>query len=221
MIPETNENLIDTTVETSIDLMQRIVESARKLRDQDKLNLKLPLKELLVVGNAETLKIIKTVESIILNEVNVDSLELTSKDEEWSTLTARPDFKALPREFISIPSQYKKKKKKKKKKKGADDNDAKKDEEDTTPTYTTLPDAIKALSSKDVQRMQKEGSLKVTFGLNNELSHVVDVKSVELIREFKGDSKVGVRSVREWCWSAKRENLTSSFTYSCVTYSLI
>ena len=59
MIPETNEDLIDTTVETAIDLMQRIVESARKLRDQDKLNLKLPLKELLVVGNPEVLKSIK------------------------------------------------------------------------------------------------------------------------------------------------------------------
>ena len=183
MIPETDESLIDTSVEVAIDLMQRIVESARNLRTQDKLSLKLPLKQLLVVGDQKVLDSIKSVESIILTEVNVDSLELSSKDEEWSRLTAKPDFKALPREFISIPPEFKKKKKKKKKGK---------DDDDKTPTYTTLPDAIKALSSTDVARLQKEGSLKVTFGLSNELEHVVDVKHVEMIREFKGDTKVSV-----------------------------
>ena len=164
MIPKPDESLISEKVETAIDLMQRVVETSRKIRDQKKLPVKLPLQEIVVVHHdKKVLSNIEAMTKVILSEVNALKLVLSSADQDWATLSCKPNFKSLPKGLIS----------KKGKPKG----------------YVTLVDAIKKMQPSDVAVFQREGTANVSFGENE--TFVVDAsKHVEFERTFKGDTKV-------------------------------
>ena len=49
MMPEVNQGAIDPKIEASIQKMQQVVENGRAIRDRKKLNMKIPLPEVILV----------------------------------------------------------------------------------------------------------------------------------------------------------------------------
>lgn len=109
MIPEVNENLVSVEVEESVKYLQRIVNTHRNIRDRSKIQLKMPVKEIVVVHNDEKiLKSVKAVESVVMAECNARKLVLSSADREWATLSVKPNFRAIPKTMMqTVPKAIK------------------------------------------------------------------------------------------------------------------
>jgi len=97
MQPTCCEELINECVEKRVRLMQQVIETGRKIRDQRNVPLKYPLPRVTVVSSSEsTLVDIRSMEKYILAELNVKVLETTMDRSQFGiSLEAVPDFKAL------------------------------------------------------------------------------------------------------------------------------
>uniref|UniRef100_A0A1A9WSN8 Isoleucine--tRNA ligase, cytoplasmic n=1 Tax=Glossina brevipalpis TaxID=37001 RepID=A0A1A9WSN8_9MUSC len=97
MMPISNRKFIRADVEKSVSLMQAIIELGRVMRDRRTLPVKYPVSEIIVIHkNLECLEAIKNLEDLILSELNVRKLTLSSDKEKYGvTLRAEPDHKAL------------------------------------------------------------------------------------------------------------------------------
>ncbi|KAL2869337.1 isoleucine--tRNA ligase ILS1 [Aspergillus lucknowensis] len=83
--PEVRDELFDAVVERRVARMQKVIEMARVSRERRSLGLKTPLKSLVVIHQDEKfLEDVKSLESYILEEINVQELILSSDEEKYN-----------------------------------------------------------------------------------------------------------------------------------------
>lgn len=97
MLPQPNQDLIDDKIERAVSRMQSVIELGRVIRDRKTMPIKYPLPEVIVVHqNPEYLSDVESLQSYVLSELNVRSLQTTSDKSKYSiTLRAEPDHKTL------------------------------------------------------------------------------------------------------------------------------
>lgn len=97
MIPDAKKHLVDRNIERAVQRMQTVIELGRVVRDRKTVPIKYPLPEMVVIHREETyLNDIKSLESYVLEEMNVKRVLLTSDKEQYGiTLKAEPDHKVL------------------------------------------------------------------------------------------------------------------------------
>ncbi|KAM3965585.1 isoleucyl-tRNA synthetase [Aphomia sociella] len=97
MIPEPRLDLVDTNIERAVQRMQSVIELGRVLRDRKTIPIKYPLPEMIVIHRDQTyLDDVKSLESYVLEEMNVRKIQLTSDKEKYGIkLRAEPDHKIL------------------------------------------------------------------------------------------------------------------------------
>ncbi|KAI1325625.1 tRNA synthetases class I-domain-containing protein [Xylariaceae sp. FL0255] len=82
--PEVRQELFDPEVERRVSRMQRVIELARTSREKRALNLKMPLKTLVVLhSDLEYLSDVKSLETYITEELNIRDLVLSSDEEKY------------------------------------------------------------------------------------------------------------------------------------------
>lgn len=75
MMPEVNQGAIDAKIEYAIQKMQQVVENGRAIRDRKKLNMKIPLPEVLLVHRDDAaLESVRSLEAYVQVELNVRSV---------------------------------------------------------------------------------------------------------------------------------------------------
>lgn len=102
--PIAEESLIKPALEDAVDRMQQIILLGRQKRNQAKVKVKMPLKELKIIHrDQEILNEIKKLESYIQTELNVKSLSYVTDEENYINLFAKPNSpilgKKLGKEF--------------------------------------------------------------------------------------------------------------------------
>jgi isoleucyl-tRNA synthetase len=97
--PEVDGSTIDVALEERMQLARRVASLALSLRNEAGINVRQPLQSLAVVVGAGGVEesTLRSVESIILDEVNVKRLEPIPAESELVAKSARPNFKALGR----------------------------------------------------------------------------------------------------------------------------
>ncbi|AUD04786.1 isoleucine--tRNA ligase [Spirosoma pollinicola] len=98
--PVGDTSLIDTELELSMDLAQRVSSLVHSLRKGHKLKVRQPLSRVLVpVLNADTRRQIEHVSPIIMSEVNVKAVEFVDDASGILKKKVKPNFKALGPKF--------------------------------------------------------------------------------------------------------------------------
>ncbi|RKP10622.1 isoleucyl-tRNA synthetase [Thamnocephalis sphaerospora] len=97
MFPEPRADYFDTEIERRVTRMQSVIELGRFVREKNNLSLKTPLRELVVVHpDTEYHADILSLESYILEELNVQKITVTADEEKYSIkYKAAADFKVL------------------------------------------------------------------------------------------------------------------------------
>lgn len=94
--PESQADLVDTALETRIDLARRVVSTALQLRNTHKINVRQPLSRVIVVTEASVREAdLALVRSQICEEVNVDALETVEAGAGIVTRSAKANFRVL------------------------------------------------------------------------------------------------------------------------------
>jgi isoleucyl-tRNA synthetase len=87
---------IDANLEEKMALIQRVVSTARALRNEAQIKVRQPLAEMVFVANTERDKtFIRELQDIVCDELNVKSITFMDDPSEIVTFIARPNFKAL------------------------------------------------------------------------------------------------------------------------------
>eukprot|EP00003_Mantamonas_plastica_P009140 TRINITY_DN1845_c0_g1_i6.p1 TRINITY_DN1845_c0_g1~~TRINITY_DN1845_c0_g1_i6.p1 ORF type:complete len:652 (+),score=256.64 TRINITY_DN1845_c0_g1_i6:67-1956(+) len=95
MLPESS-NQSNPDIERSMKVMQDVVITTRKMRDRKTLPLKMPLRSLLFVHtDQQVLDDLLAWKQYVLEELNVFELETSVDEEQYCTLRAEPNRKAL------------------------------------------------------------------------------------------------------------------------------
>ena len=96
LIPEYNEALIDTELIDVVDKMQRIIQSVRTIRDNNKVPVKQGVQGVKIVClDNNTLEAMKKVENYVQTEINVETVEYTSDFEAFMKYKLEPNHKLL------------------------------------------------------------------------------------------------------------------------------
>ncbi|XP_011866272.1 PREDICTED: isoleucine--tRNA ligase, cytoplasmic [Vollenhovia emeryi] len=97
LIPQAHDYLIDKDIEKAVSHMQSVIQLGRTARDRKVIPTKYPLPEIVVIHrDAEVLRDVVSLESYILEELNVKKLTVTTDKEKYGvTLRAEPDHKTL------------------------------------------------------------------------------------------------------------------------------
>lgn len=99
-ITSCDESAIDAELEERMDKAQRIVSLVRAIRNKTNLRVRQPLRRVIVpVANIRDREAIKHMEGVILDEINVKSIEYVSDDSEIVHKRARPNFKSIGPKF--------------------------------------------------------------------------------------------------------------------------
>lgn len=94
--PRANTKLIQKSLEQGVKVLEETIFLARNLRDQSKIKVKVPLKELVVVHRKrEVIESLKPLESYLLSELNVKKLTYQHDEENFVSLAARPNGATL------------------------------------------------------------------------------------------------------------------------------
>jgi len=94
--PEVVEGAVQIDLEDRMDLARRIVQLVLLLRNRGKINVRQPLSRmLLVTGNRVNEDVVECVKAIILEEVNVKSIEYIDDSSGVVRRVAKPDYKKL------------------------------------------------------------------------------------------------------------------------------
>ncbi|KAJ8966624.1 hypothetical protein NQ314_003418 [Rhamnusium bicolor] len=97
MLPEPNQNLIDTHIERAVARMQSVIELGRVVRDRRTIPIKYPLPEVIIVHqDPQYIEDILSLQTYILSELNVRQISTTTDKSKFGiTLRAEPDHKVL------------------------------------------------------------------------------------------------------------------------------
>ncbi len=94
--PEIDHGLIDVDLERRMELARRIVQMILLMRNKAKVNVRQPLKRILLVTNKTVMKTdVEKIEGIVLDEVNVKSIDYVEDSSSLVHRTAKADFKKL------------------------------------------------------------------------------------------------------------------------------
>ncbi len=98
--PISDQSLLRPEIEERMDLVRLVVGLGRSLRTKHELKIRQPLKKIIIVTR-ETRKwnILKTMEDLMKDELNVKSIDYTDKEESLVDLSAKPNFKKLGQRF--------------------------------------------------------------------------------------------------------------------------
>ena len=97
--PKVTSGRLDAELEDRMALARAVVTATLALRNEASINVRQPLKSVLVVtgvGGVDE-SVLRSVESIILDEINVKTLETASGDSGVVSKSAKPNFKVLGR----------------------------------------------------------------------------------------------------------------------------
>jgi isoleucyl-tRNA synthetase len=98
--PEVQQDKIDVELEREIDLTRQVVRMGRALRATHNLKTRQPLQKLTVVHpDQSVLEVLSRQEPLILEELNIKSVQLVTDNQELSTLSFKANFKTLGRRF--------------------------------------------------------------------------------------------------------------------------
>ncbi len=90
------DRLIDENLESAMQLVQTVVSSGHALRKEYQIKVRQPLKKAFVICSDEkNLKDLKEHADLIKEELNVCDLEYSTKEEEFVSLFAKPNFRVL------------------------------------------------------------------------------------------------------------------------------
>ncbi len=96
MIPPVDRKAIDPELESRMELAQRIVSLVRAIRNRSNLKVRQPLRRVIVpVANDRDREAVKRMEDVILDEVNVKTIEYVSDSSDIVHKRAKPNFKAI------------------------------------------------------------------------------------------------------------------------------
>jgi len=105
-IPEANEALIDAELEEQMALAIKVVELGRSARNTAKINIRQPLGKIVVILPGEH-HLPEEILSVVLDELNIKSLEFAEDAAEFVEYRAKPNFKVLGKRFGSLMPQVK------------------------------------------------------------------------------------------------------------------
>ena len=96
LFPEADKSLIDTELEQTMDIAQRVSSMVLALRRKVNIKVRQPLTKIIIpVLDAATARHIEAVKSLIASEVNVKQIELLSDTTGVITKRIKPNFKTL------------------------------------------------------------------------------------------------------------------------------
>ena len=91
--PKYDESLIDKSLEEKMDLVRDFITMGRNIRETSKIKVKQPLSKVIIDSKYKS--IIKDVDSLILEELNVKELDYTDNMHEYVNITYKPNFKEV------------------------------------------------------------------------------------------------------------------------------
>jgi isoleucyl-tRNA synthetase len=98
--PAVSEKLIDVEIEEEMDLARSVVELGRAGRKESRTRTRQPLGRLIVLGlNKNEREMLKSIEEIVLEEINVKRLEFDNNESSYFGYRAEPDFKKIGPRF--------------------------------------------------------------------------------------------------------------------------
>lgn len=90
-IPQPDDNLIDDNVEQEMDLVRRIVEAGRSLRNRLNLKIRQPLQTMKIISRRKSVEeIVRKYSPIILEELNVKEVQFDSNEHGYVSVSVRP-----------------------------------------------------------------------------------------------------------------------------------
>ncbi|MEJ6506275.1 MAG: isoleucine--tRNA ligase [Crocinitomicaceae bacterium] len=94
--PVANSEIIQKTLETQMELAQRVCSLVLGLRKKERIRVRQPLQKIMVPAlNKQTAENLNHVRSLILSEVNVKELEMIAEDNEILVKSIKPNFKTI------------------------------------------------------------------------------------------------------------------------------
>ncbi len=94
--PRASAQLIDRGLESGTKLLEEVIFLGRNLRDQAKVKVKIPLKEIVLVNRqAQVLKNIQPLENYIKSELNVKKITYRNDEQSFVTLSCKPHGPSL------------------------------------------------------------------------------------------------------------------------------
>ncbi len=98
--PIADSSLRDKALEDEMDIARRVVELGRAARKESKMKVRQPLARMVIMGLSSTeCDMLKKMDSIVLEEINVKKLDFDKKEEIYFTMHAEPDFKKIGPKF--------------------------------------------------------------------------------------------------------------------------
>lgn len=105
-IPQVNETAIDTKLEEMMAKVQRIVYLVRAIRNKSNLKIRQPLKRIILPITSEEYKNeIELMKDVIIDEVNVKTIEYVSDDSEIVHKRLKPNFKTIGPKYGKMVQQ--------------------------------------------------------------------------------------------------------------------
>jgi isoleucyl-tRNA synthetase len=89
----------DTNLELKMDVAQHVVYVARAIRAKSNLKVRQPLEKIMVAVDKEKQEAVMNMKSVILDEVNIKSLEILEDETTIVRKSAKPDFKTIGPKF--------------------------------------------------------------------------------------------------------------------------
>jgi isoleucyl-tRNA synthetase len=99
-LPEVEEGVIDEVLERRMERAIKIVGLVRAMRMKSNLKVRQPLKKIILpVSNEQDRVVIKQMEDVILEEINVKKIEFVTDDSGIVRKKAKPNFRSLGQKF--------------------------------------------------------------------------------------------------------------------------
>jgi isoleucyl-tRNA synthetase len=89
----------DVNLELKMDVAQNIVYLTRAIRAKSNLKVRQPLNKIMVAADKEKKEAVMKMKNVILDEVNIKSLEILEKESSVIRKTAKPDYKIIGPKF--------------------------------------------------------------------------------------------------------------------------
>lgn len=98
--PVYDESVRDRVLENEMDMVETVISLARNLRLSHKIKIRQPLSKMVFISkNAGLKQFAEKNADTILDELNIKKLSFSENEEEFVTLSAKPDFKKLGRKL--------------------------------------------------------------------------------------------------------------------------
>ena len=97
--PQVDESAIDAQLEGEMDIVREFVTIVRSLREENKIKIRQPLSEMIVVGCE--MEVIKVAADIMKEELNIKKVSFRGSDQGLVKMTLKPNFRTLGPKFGS------------------------------------------------------------------------------------------------------------------------